>query len=567
MENTKEKVYVITSGGTSEYIDRVRKITNSSSGKLGCTIAEELLKDESNKIIYIHAKGALKPSHPKVTSIEIITTKDLEDAVKEVLNAYKVDVFIHSMAVSDYTVKNVIDMDKLREAFYSSCDRDFDSVIEDCKIDNSSKISSSNKNPMITLEENPKIISLIKKLSPYTFLVGFKLLDNVSEDELFEVGFNLLRKNRCNLVLANDISSIRSGNHTGMIIYPEKNKQIVYGKKAIASTLINEIHNRAFVKHPKSIHISDKFHIDSTEFEFIKNVGEFLFNKGVLPEVVNHNRPDKIGTYGNMSFKKDDTSFYITGRNVHKGKLSKDNLCFIENVSEVKNDSIYSEVNYHGTIKPSIDTAIHSKIYAETKYTHIIHIHTNKLFLGDIPLTDYNYPCGSMEERDAIIKFILENKDRNVIQLYKHGLIILGNSFDECIGIVNKLYDETICIDYDNKGCLDKEFIKHIESVGAGFTYNEGELFPICLGSTRIGTVWEDVKNKPIREINFALYLNEKERSKKYGLVDKYLEINKSNKLLLHTTEGCNISNFYINKYDFEVVLEDEDRIILEKLL
>ena len=45
---------VITSGGTSEPIDNVRKITNSSSGKLGCTIAEEILKlDNLDKIYYI----------------------------------------------------------------------------------------------------------------------------------------------------------------------------------------------------------------------------------------------------------------------------------------------------------------------------------------------------------------------------------------------------------------------------------------------------------------------------------------------------------------------------------
>ena len=37
------KKYVITSGGISEKIDNVRKITNSSSGKLGMTIANHLL--------------------------------------------------------------------------------------------------------------------------------------------------------------------------------------------------------------------------------------------------------------------------------------------------------------------------------------------------------------------------------------------------------------------------------------------------------------------------------------------------------------------------------------------
>ena len=37
------KKIVITAGGTSEKIDQVRKITNSSTGKLGMTIANHLL--------------------------------------------------------------------------------------------------------------------------------------------------------------------------------------------------------------------------------------------------------------------------------------------------------------------------------------------------------------------------------------------------------------------------------------------------------------------------------------------------------------------------------------------
>ena len=39
------KKIIITSGGTSERIDNVRKITNSSCGKLGMTIANHLLEE------------------------------------------------------------------------------------------------------------------------------------------------------------------------------------------------------------------------------------------------------------------------------------------------------------------------------------------------------------------------------------------------------------------------------------------------------------------------------------------------------------------------------------------
>ena len=39
------KTVVITAGGTSEKIDNVRKITNSSTGKLGKVIANELIRE------------------------------------------------------------------------------------------------------------------------------------------------------------------------------------------------------------------------------------------------------------------------------------------------------------------------------------------------------------------------------------------------------------------------------------------------------------------------------------------------------------------------------------------
>ena len=44
---------VITSGGTSEYIDAVRKITNSGTGKLGSIIAEQISKNENINICLI----------------------------------------------------------------------------------------------------------------------------------------------------------------------------------------------------------------------------------------------------------------------------------------------------------------------------------------------------------------------------------------------------------------------------------------------------------------------------------------------------------------------------------
>ena len=53
---------VITAGGLSEYIDNVRKITNSSTGKLGLVIANTFLSNDNIDLIYyVCSKSALKP--------------------------------------------------------------------------------------------------------------------------------------------------------------------------------------------------------------------------------------------------------------------------------------------------------------------------------------------------------------------------------------------------------------------------------------------------------------------------------------------------------------------------
>ena len=71
---------VITAGGTSERIDDVRTITNSSTGSLGFAIGQAFIrqaKTEENpdgpieKIYYLHGQRAKAPEHEIVEAIPI----------------------------------------------------------------------------------------------------------------------------------------------------------------------------------------------------------------------------------------------------------------------------------------------------------------------------------------------------------------------------------------------------------------------------------------------------------------------------------------------------------------
>lgn len=230
---------VITAGGTSEKIDNVRRITNYSSGKTGMTVASEFLKRDDTFIYYICSKSALRPIDDRVKIIEIEDTSELKNAVENVLTTESIDIFVHSMAVSDYMKDYVTTIDKIKYIVTHS--EDINEAFKNIEVIEGNKLSSYEDSLVIVLKPTPKIISLIKEYSPKTFLVGFKLLDGVSKDKLVNVAKKLRDKNKCDLVVANDLSTIRCGEHVAYIIDKKNNVLEANGKADIAKKLVRRI--------------------------------------------------------------------------------------------------------------------------------------------------------------------------------------------------------------------------------------------------------------------------------------------------------------------------------------
>ena len=232
---------VITAGGISEYIDNVRKITNSSTGKLGLVIANTFLSyNNIDLIYYVCPKNALKPNHEKVKIIEVNGANNTKCVIEDLLINNRIDIFIHSMAVSDYTINYVTNMNYLDKSLNTK-DNNIKDVFSSAKKYNESKIPSNEDNLILVLKPTPKIISIIKNTSPKTILVGFKLLDNVDELKLIKVAKELRDKNKCDYVIANDLANIRQGNHTALIIDKNDNITTSYGKEDIAKKLVKRL--------------------------------------------------------------------------------------------------------------------------------------------------------------------------------------------------------------------------------------------------------------------------------------------------------------------------------------
>ncbi len=234
------KKIIVTAGGTSEKIDNVRKITNSSTGKLGMVISKKLLEENTDIVIYyICSKNSLRVIDDRVKVIEIDGTIELKNTIEGLLKYEHIDYFIHSMAVSDYMTDYVTTTEMIKKSIKEN--DNLDEAFKNIDVISGSKISSYESDLVVVLKPTPKIISNIKKISPSTYLVGFKLLDGVSKEELIKVAKNLRDKNNCDLVVANDLKNIRNGNHIGYIIDKGNKIEEAYSKDDIAKKLVRRI--------------------------------------------------------------------------------------------------------------------------------------------------------------------------------------------------------------------------------------------------------------------------------------------------------------------------------------
>lgn len=250
----------ITAGGTSENIDGVRTLTNVSTGRLGWACLKAVLdyfrkKEETAfRLYYIFTQTAyreeLDETHKNVVDfIPVSDAQSVYEAVDRLTSRVFLSHFIHSMAVSDFTFSYAVTPSKLAGEIHSFIasngsftPNDIERILsfpqsrypEDRKI-------SSDESLILGLKTTGKVISLVKKNNPQTFLVGFKLLRNANENECMKEAKKLTHKNQCDLVFANELGEISEGNHCGILVKGGEIIARLAGKDRIAQGLVEKM--------------------------------------------------------------------------------------------------------------------------------------------------------------------------------------------------------------------------------------------------------------------------------------------------------------------------------------
>lgn len=248
---------IVTAGAMQEEIDSVRAVTNHSTGALGRLVAEALAEQGGTrveKIYYLCDTDTQTPSLPCVETVRARGARQTGDALARLLRAHPVAAVVHAMAVSDYTVHAASTAESLAKALagrfqataappteQALCIAICESLEGEAALERTGKLPSSMEHLLLYMRQTPKLIGMVKGISPQTLLVGFKLLDSVPLPELLAAARGLMQKNSCDFVLANDLSSIRAGQHTGYLVERTGAYTEARGKEAIAALIARRL--------------------------------------------------------------------------------------------------------------------------------------------------------------------------------------------------------------------------------------------------------------------------------------------------------------------------------------
>ncbi len=168
----KNKKVVITGGPTREAIDPVRYLSNHSSGKMACALADEFAKKGADVTLVLGPCEA-KP----VQNIQIISVMSAQDMLNAVLaNITDADIFVGAAAVADYRVADIAN----------------------------EKMKKSDKEDVLTLSfvKNPDVLATVAALPNKPFVVGFA----AETQNVIEYATRKLKDKKLDLICANDVS-------------------------------------------------------------------------------------------------------------------------------------------------------------------------------------------------------------------------------------------------------------------------------------------------------------------------------------------------------------------------
>jgi phosphopantothenoylcysteine decarboxylase/phosphopantothenate--cysteine ligase len=178
---------LVTSGGTTEPIDGVRVLTNTSTGRTGAGLAAHLARS-GHDVVLLRARTAVAADAGSREEI-FFTFAELDAALSRLLGGEHFDAVIHAAAVGDFGLESVVTGDGARPP-------------------GGAKLESGSGPVVLRLQARPKLVDSLRARSrnPRLLVVAFKLTDGAAKAEIDAAVATLLARSGADFVVHNDVA-------------------------------------------------------------------------------------------------------------------------------------------------------------------------------------------------------------------------------------------------------------------------------------------------------------------------------------------------------------------------
>ncbi len=289
-----------------------------------------------------------------------------------------------------------------------------------------------------------------RRRSKSIFVVGLATLDTAPDDVLKE-GYTLMARSLSNVFM------LLTKDEVGLVVYFITMERGCYHFRhtgddasffdAVAQRLIPLATSRLVIDNVFITDLPRELYDGDDHTEAIYRAGQRLAELDLLPAVfpleelldqqdLRHlERLFGIGglSYGNVSARRDDTTFWMSASGVDKSHLREvgREILLVTGFDEAKQAICLSVPENLKPRRVSVDAIEHFMLYREHPGVGaILHVHA---WMDGIASTEVNYPCGTIELAEEVAELVRAEKEpeRAVIGLKNHGLTITGPSLDE----------------------------------------------------------------------------------------------------------------------------------------
>lgn len=400
----------IYGGGTFSYVRTHLALAMPAFGETAKTIYDMICADTR----FDNMETNMHLTKMANSYSSLITNDDVFEHIKKVRDDLETKIVIFNVGLCDYSGTILA--------------KEGEKHIASGKYSPRLKTSEGNQNMLLVPEE--KIIKHIRsKVRKDIFLVAFKTTAGATEQQQYLAGLDLLKKNSCNLVFANDVIT-----RTNMIITPEETKYHVTTDRLFAlNQLVDMTYYRSQLTFTRSTVIDGSpIAWDSPlVFSSLRTIVDYCISQSAY-------KPFNGSTVGHFACKIGDNEFLTSIRKSNFNDLK------VKGLVKVKTDGNDSVIAYGA--KPSVGGQSQRIVFTDhPEYDCIVHFHCPKKESSSVPVVSQReYECGSHQCGENTSRGLAKFGNLSAVMLDNHGPNIVFNhniNPQEVINFINENFD------------------------------------------------------------------------------------------------------------------------------